>query len=162
MRARYARLFPDRLGHIRYEDLTWFIQFVDMPAFNVFPALKDGDFFNKRATFRPDTENVLRRVHVPIMVRSAVAALPVSYCQISPRTTFDAVCGQMPNRSAIAAYVMPESRAERMNETSDNDSFFLLLSGIHFGRKNAGIMGMFLVAFAICPHKVFDGVIGFI
>ena len=33
LRARYASLFPDRLGTIRYEDLTWFLQFVDMPAY---------------------------------------------------------------------------------------------------------------------------------
>ena len=33
LRARYARLFPKRLGRVRHEDLTWFIQFVDMPAY---------------------------------------------------------------------------------------------------------------------------------
>ena len=46
---------------------------------NVFPGLKAEDFHYWRLTFQPDTENVLSRVHVPIMVRSAVAAHPASY-----------------------------------------------------------------------------------
>lgn len=46
---------------------------------NVFPALKGEDFHYRRLTFQPNTENVLSRVHVPIMVRSAVAAHPASY-----------------------------------------------------------------------------------
>ena len=33
LRARYARMFAGRIGRTRPEDLVWFIQFVDMPAY---------------------------------------------------------------------------------------------------------------------------------
>lgn len=37
---------------------------------------------SRRRTFPPDTENVLRRVHVPIMGRAAARTLPMSYSKI--------------------------------------------------------------------------------
>ena len=41
--------------------------------------LKDGDFFSKRRTFPPDTENVQGRVHISIVRGSAVRTNPMSY-----------------------------------------------------------------------------------
>ena len=39
------------------------------------------DFLNRRLAFQPDTENVLSSVNIPIVRRSALAAIPASYSQ---------------------------------------------------------------------------------
>lgn len=53
-----------------------------------------GDCLNRRATFRPDTENVSSGVHVAIMQRAAVRAFPPSYSERAH--TFRAACGDRP------------------------------------------------------------------
>jgi hypothetical protein len=40
-------------------------------GFNVFPALKDGDFPSGSQTFLADTQNISSRIYVAIMQRSA-------------------------------------------------------------------------------------------
>ena len=47
---------------------------------NVFPALKDGDFRNQRATFRPE-QQVQGSIGIPIMQDTAATTLPRSHSQ---------------------------------------------------------------------------------
>ena len=46
---------------------------------NVFPALKDGDFLSRRATFRPSKQQVPSRVDIPIVRGPAVRAMPMPH-----------------------------------------------------------------------------------
>ena len=45
-------------------------------AFNVFPALKDGDFHGRRMTFHPGNQDVPSSIDVTIMDRSALVTPP--------------------------------------------------------------------------------------
>jgi hypothetical protein len=47
-------------------------------GFNAFPALKDGDFCNQRAAFRPE-KKVHRSVGIPIMLNTTARANPLSH-----------------------------------------------------------------------------------
>ena len=61
---------------------------------NVFPALKAGDFFDKRLTFQPDTEDVLSSVDIAIMRGTTLGTSPVSYSKRAP--TFRTTVGNAP------------------------------------------------------------------
>lgn len=82
---------------------------------NAFPALKDGNFCNQRAAFRPDTENVLSSVHIPIVVSAALVTRPVSCSKRAH--TFRAAGGY---RSAARAHLGRPSFVGFKDATSGN------------------------------------------
>ncbi len=63
--------------------------------FNMFPALKDEDFFSKRLTFQPD--KIGRSIGVQIVQNTVAIANPVSYSETCE--TLGQLLGRKQNRS---------------------------------------------------------------
>lgn len=133
-----------------------------MTIINVLPELS-GDSVCTRLTFQPDTENVLSRVYVPIVGRSAVRTNPVPYSKRA--YTFRAAARITPAarthlgsksligfnvRSSVPAGLVAEHRPERRPACIQNGfshSGFSKLGWLHIADNDQTISTRNLCAF---------------